>query len=251
MKHTILFMTLILVCIPLISSCEPSSNKLLSKTDRMAETLDRATALEILKENEKKLLGTQGQHTNMRSGFYLPNVFAGPEEVSGQTSVTLSSLPRGQFLEEKFLCRLAKAGVLKQTKVENADKYAALGGPIKGLVVEYASRNPEVQPLSYNNNWFDITVGRNSFGKVVGIRQEGSEARVEVEVVTVPTDVYKRMHEIAAAMMAEEQIDPTSPMVKQGCGGGAWCRFLEVREESNTERFALARYDDGWRVVTH
>jgi hypothetical protein len=186
---------------------------------KMANTLDRPTALIILQEAGPELL--KGQVTKCDITTRVPITPArGWDQKRGDMTIA-------------FLDLLAQVGVLK-------DKTQTPGS---GYVMFNYTIVPQenVEPM---DQLVLITLARPAVREVAGIRQEGTEAFVDASIAAVPTPLYERTVDAGKALFSQCDSFPDPKPY--------FCVHWPSREKLGvqaTRNFHFARYDDGWRVV--
>jgi hypothetical protein len=196
---------------------------------KSASTLDRRTALAILNG--------------------APQLFNGQEKKQMVATQVVSNPARGGNKSEAdkqvpFLDLLTELGILAKTK-----DYGVVFQPSGLTYYIYSVRSQEgvsaAFPDTTSNNLAVITIGKPVVKAIVGIRQEGSQAIVEVSVSAIPTPLYEKVMEAGKALFAQCE---TFPDPKP-----AYCTEWPSRgsfEKLETRTFRLARYDDGWRIAS-
>lgn len=227
---------------------------------RKSKTLSRETALSLLKEKPGLLRRFTSQKIVVQLPLSIRRARASEDEIAGRVPLELPNLntlaevgivphtsPFEDFMRGYFVIQAAERGLFfKQKRVENHD-YA--------MRVEYSEIphpdvywEPKLDPWGhaftgvYAGFAVNLTTAQPSFGQVTGIRQEGTYAFVDVEIIYTPTEAQRKMKEIADETTKELGLDPNRFI--ELCD----CHFLEIPKSTAEYRFTL--YDDGWRLVS-
>lgn len=205
---------------PGTSASESQAKKTSDKLDRMAEKLSRSTAMSILKER-----------------FPVPpdNRIADASFPSTVTARLGGTKPEDDY-DLPFYRRLVAEGFLKDAGCKpGTDEY-----PFWSCSFVLV---PHSDFRIGNNGVIFVTLARSRWNAVTGVMQQGSTARVEVEVVTGPTDTWKRL----APIVESESKNHPAPFVLRS--DMRWRSIpADLREMRVGETFYFARYDDGWRL---
>lgn len=190
---------------------------------RLAEKLDRNTALALLKERFPV-----PPYVNFNMSFLGVEI---PSTIGAKMG---GDSPEGDA-DVDFYRHMAIGGLLKQVEcaTKNPDFFEYC----------FVPAHPDVRPSpSGRPGWMWITFSRTRYGAVTGIIQEGPKAVAEVEFVLVPTDGWKR----SAAIV---ELAAKTPERQWGARG--WLQWRQIprpaREVVVKNRCYFARYDDGWR----
>jgi hypothetical protein len=201
---------------------------------RKASTLQRPTALLILREAPQLFNGKQ-KVCDIKTHEVILHV-GGWDQKRGDMTIA-------------FLDVLAGVGVLKGKKATDFDGRNSLiyGTYPASTAYSYSivpQENVDSMYPNTNNEVVLVTLGKPIVKEIVGIRQEGSEAIVDVSFSEAPTPVYEKTMQTGKALFAQCESFP-----------GAKPYFCELWPSSEnlvkpeTTEFHFVRYDDGWRVV--
>lgn len=201
-------------------------------------TLTRETASALLHEQSSSLLSGGGSATLASLIVITSYVEHDDDVLAGRSRLDTSRFSKGQRLEVKFYERLVDLGLYHDGSVTNG---------ANGLTIVYRWAMPcKEAGLTY----LQCTLGRRVFGKVTGVRQEGSSATAIMEIRLEPTELYTQLRAALDDVLKEEGLEGL-PYPDTQCGKArALCslanygnRFDRVKEE----KFFFSRYDDGWR----
>jgi len=220
----------------------------------MAQNLDRGTALAILKE----VLPESKLEEALRSPNSPP--FLSPQEWP---------IPSVVFTVQKYPESLPQETVAayKQIEDDNLELYGHLVAvgwireePVCDLGRKlldgygpahcFAPAHPDVKNIHWSERGISgernirIKLERTSFGAVTGIVQEGLTAKVEVEIITTPTDKCKRFAPILSSLQ-QKRLSNLPEFLGTSRVLRTWPQ-PEVRKGTIT--YLFERYDDGWRV---
>jgi len=206
-------------------------------SSRKAAKLDRPTALQIMREAAPKFFQSQEPVYNAKTQELILRDARGWDDKRGALTIA-------------FLDALVSAGVLREKKINGveADHYDLASNPGNPLYSYQMIPQEGVHAMPYTNtpNEFAIiTLGKRVVKEILGIRQEGSDAHVEVSIANAPTPLYDKITEAARPLFAQ---CGTFPDPKP-----QFCRLWPSRDVLTVpEKFAyhFSRYDDGWRLVT-
>jgi hypothetical protein len=203
---------------------------------RKAAKLDRPTALEIMREAAPKFLKSQEPVYDAKTQELILREARGWDDKRGALTIA-------------FLDALASVGILRDKKINGveADHYDLASNP-RNPFYTYQIVPQEGVNLMYANTRDEvvlITLGKRVVKEILGIRQEGSDALVDVSITNAPTPLYDKITEAAKPLFA--QCGPFPDPKPYFCG--RWpSRDGLTTPEKFTYRFS--RYDDGWRLVT-
>lgn len=215
------------------------------RVDRLARSLNRATALALLKETSPWI------RPKLNVGFALP--LSGPQLT---TPFRDDTSPAGIAEAERQTRLLASNLELYMGLV----KAGFLTGPTSSLLE--VSNSTALPPTTYafevipepdievkqSGNWeryavFPLVQG--SFTQVTGIYQDPGTATATVTVIIAiePTQLYWRLKKVVTAISARQTLPNDSRH------NPIWVSFPDVAQlyQTDTQQRTFVRYDDGWR----
>ena len=101
----------------------------------------------------------------------------------------------------------------------------------------YAPTNADARLLdqergTFNEHALELIVFRKTLSKIIGIRQQGNDAFVKVEIIAEPSESYKKVKMVIRDMA-------------KGCDCGFW---PDAQPPNETWGFHFVKWDDGWRL---
>jgi hypothetical protein len=215
------------------------------RVDRRARTLNRATALAMLKETAPRI------RPQLNAAFSLP--LSGPQLTTplqdDERPGTIAEVQRQRTqltANLEFYDALVQAGFLTgptPSLLEIPDPT----GQRRTTYVFGLIPAPGIEEFVLNNWQTDavFTLVQGSFTQVTGIYQEpgAATATVTATIAIEPTPLYWRLKKVVAAISAKQTLPSDTRH------NPIWVSFPDVAElyKTDTQQKTFIRYDDGWR----
>jgi hypothetical protein len=228
---------------------------------RMAEKLDRPTALALLKEKEDELLiNVARQHTWYVSPVVLeatvykpiPGGFGStPEEEEARLIANMHGelAQRNALVDVGLLKRQADKDTQETTPVTGYEKftrYVYYFSVVAQPGVSFSQATEGCRSTECRGN-ASFALAKPAFTSVTGVLLRGIEAEVEAQVTYGPTTLFARL--LDAEKKMQEKLKPGDlrylPPLQN-----YWASVHSIQVVgTETRQCQFRRYDDGWRLV--